>query len=319
MRILLLAVLLLPSTLVRAQGLAREAMASFPLDTQQMAYANLAQLRTLSNYGQLRRVLFSVQMQNFEQFLRPLGTDPEKDVDEVALGWRGSGGNNSAFFGLAQGQFHPDQAQKYVTKEQLPFREYDGFTLNAFGSGLGRDDIFFTFFNSNLAAFGHLGDLEALVDGYLGRRTTLNSNADFVNWEAELEGSGPQWGVTTGKAAAGLAVPWLLGAKPKQKPKLKIDLSALLAPVKAVLYQTNWNPDFSANISIICRDPQSAQTLAQLLTICRDSPALVNSRPPDVLNFIQSLRIAASGNRVELAGSGSPGVLNRVLRNINGR
>lgn len=315
MRILLLVVLLLPSALLRAQGLAREAMASFPLDTQQIAYANLAQLRTLSNYGQLRRVLFNIQMQNFEQFLRPLGTDPEKDVDEVALGWRGSGGNSSAFFGLAQGQFNPARAQAYITKEQLPTSEYQGFTLDAFGSGLGRDDIFFTFFNSNLAAFGHLSDLKALVDGYLGRRTTLNSNADFVNWEAELEGSGPQWGVTTGKAAAGLAVPWLLGAKPKQN----IDLSGLLAPVKAVLYQTNWDPDFSANISIICRDPQSAQTLAQLLTICRDSPALVNSRPPDVLNFIQSLRIAASGNRVELAGSGSPGVLNRVLQNINGR
>ncbi|HEX5482243.1 MAG TPA: hypothetical protein VFZ08_06410 [Terriglobia bacterium] len=288
-------------------------MAAFPADTQQISYANLAQLRTLPDYGQLRRLLFSVQMQNFEQFLRPLGTDPEKDVDEVALGWRG--GNHSAFFGLAQGRFNPAQAQAYVTKEQLPTSEYQGFTLDAFGSGLGRDDLFFTFLNSNLAAFGRLSDLKAVIDGYLGRRATLDSDAEFVNWEAALEGSGPQWGVTTGKAAANLAVPWLVGAKPQQKS----DLSTLLAPVKAVLYETNWNTDFSANITVVCRDAQSAQTLAQLLMICRDSPAFTNSRPPDVLNFIQGLRIASSGNRVELAGSGSPGVLNRFLRNLNGR
>jgi len=299
--------ILLPNPLP-AQELAREALACFPNDTQQIAYVNLDQLRALPNYHQLRRAIFSLQMQNFEEFLRSLGTDPEKDVNEIVVGWRGPVNDLSALFGIAQGQFRPDQAQSYIAREKLPFRQYEGFTLDAFGSGLGRDDTFFTFLSSDLAAFGRLSDLEAVVDGYLGNRVVLNSNSQFVNWEAELEGSGPQWGITTGRAAANLAVPLLLG-----ESNQKIDLSSLLSPIRAVLYQVHWDTDFSTQIAVICQDAQSAGTLSQLLNLWRVAVSKTNSKPADVTQFIQRLEIQTDGNRIELEGSGPPDILSRLL------
>lgn len=289
-------------------------MSCFPEDTTQITYADLSQLRELPNYDQLRRVLFSRPVQQLEELFQPLGTDPEKDVDEVALGWRGPSPNASIFFGLAEGRFHPAQVQNYMVREQLPSREYGGYVLNTFGSGLGANDLFFTFLGPDLAAFGKLSDLEALIDGYSGNGAVLNSNPQFVNWEAELEGSGPQWGITTGKAAAHLAEPWLAGGS----KAIKSDLDTLMGPVKAVLYQVDWSNNFSAQLDVICQTPQSAQTLAHILTLLRDSAAS-GSTPSAMENFIQDLEIGTDGRRIELAGSGSPSVLGKFLGGITER
>src|SRR5487761_456894 len=178
--------LLLPAA-IRAQGLAREALSCFPPDTVQLTYTDLAHLRSLPNYSQLSRVLFSRPVQQLEELLQPLGADPEKDVDEVALGWRGPMASNPVFFGLAEGRFHPSHVQDFMTREQLPSRQYEGYLLSTFGSGLNSNDLFFTFLSSDLAAFGSLSDLEALIDGYLGNRVTLDSNSQFVNWAAAPE------------------------------------------------------------------------------------------------------------------------------------
>ncbi|MGH9328243.1 MAG: hypothetical protein ACRD2B_16360 [Terriglobia bacterium] len=309
--VVVLLVMAIPQKL-SAQALARQALACFPPDTQQLAYANLAQLRSLPNYRQLRRVIFSRQMQNFEAFLRPLGADVDRDVDEVAIGWRGTG--DPVFFGLAEGQFQPDPVQSLIAQEKLPTSQYEGYTLDAFGSGIDRNGLFFTFFSPNLAAFGRLSDLKALIDGYLGLRPALNTNTEFVNWEGQIEGSGPEWGITTGKAAANLALPWLLpGAK------RNIDLSSILSPIKAVLYSTDWGTDFSAQISIICHGAESASTLAQLLTLWRNSVSTTPSQSSDANQLIQSMEITLDGNQVELSGFGPTDALAQVLQHMPGR
>ena len=83
-----MAFLLLPARL-SGQAVVRDAMASFPTDTQQLAYMNLAQFRGMADYPLIRRYLLTSQLRDFQDFLRSVGVDPEKDVDEVVLGWRG--------------------------------------------------------------------------------------------------------------------------------------------------------------------------------------------------------------------------------------
>ncbi|MGH9343187.1 MAG: hypothetical protein ACRD19_05435 [Terriglobia bacterium] len=305
----LLVALFYPS-FARGQEVAQQALSAFPSDTQQVAYVNLAELRSLPNYRQLRGILFNRQMTYFEQFLRSIGADPEKDVDEAVVGWRGDPTKGASLFGLAAGSFDDIKAQNFLAQENLPAVHYQGFTLDAFGAGHSSQDLFFTFFTEGLAGFGRLTDLKALTDGYLGRRPTLNSNQDFVKWESSLDGSAPEWGITTGKAALNVAAPWLSGA-PGQKGG---GLEGIIGPVKAVLYQARWGANFSAEISIICENAQSAQTLAELLSVWRDSSSLTGKQPASVNNFIQGLEINASGNEVTLDGQGPPAAVVQLLR-----
>jgi len=281
------------------QWVTREALSSFPADTHQMTYLDLAQLRTLAEYPRIRQRLLSRQLQDFQNFLRSAGTDPEKDVDEVVVGWRGEALGGAGFFGLMGGRFDPDRVREFFEHHQLPSRQYDRFHLYTFGSGESRGDIFFAFLSSSLAAMGPLDDLEALLDVRAKARPGLDSTSGFPDWEAELEGTAPQWGIATGKAAANQAAPWLTAAG-----KVSVDPTIIFSPVRAVLYRVDWGSGISTHVSILCRDTAAASALSALLILWRDSRGQTNSASPGIDTFLQGLDVQLSETRVELNATG---------------
>jgi hypothetical protein len=301
--------------LLSAQGLGREVLVVFPADTQQLAYLNLAQLRSMPEYPQIRQRLLNRQLRDFQDFLRSAGTDPDKDVDEVALGWRGEALGGPGFFGRAEGRFDPERVHKFFVQQQLPVRQHAGLELYAFGSGEDPADVFFAFLNSSSAAFGRLRDLKEMLDVRAGSRPALDTNSAFVEWEAELEGSAPQWGVATGKAAANAAGPWLAAGG-----KVSADPGVMLGPVRAVLYRVDWGSGITAHVSIVCQNSETAAALSALLTAWRDSrPAAGTDQAPAAVNaFLQGLEIQASGSRVELTASGPMEAVDQILRGSMG-
>lgn len=290
----------------RAQIVAREALSSFPADTHQLAYLNLAQLRTLPEYPQIRRRFLGRQLRDFQEFLRTTGNDPDRDVDEVVMGWRGDSIGKSGFFGLAEGNFQQDLVQQFFLRYKLPIRERAGLQLYAFGSGEDAADLFFCFLSPTSAAFGRRKDLDALLDVRAGSLPALDSNPTMVNWEAELEGTAAQWGITTGKAAANHAVAWLAAGG-----KLPVDPSVILDPVKAVLYRVEWGGGISTHASIVCRSAETATTLANLLAIWRDTNP---QTPANASTFLQGLEIDTNGSRIELTATGPIGAIDQMMR-----
>ncbi len=299
-----LLILLFPA-LLRGQVVVREAMASFPADTHQLSYLSLAQLRALPEYPQIRRRLLGRQLTGFEQFMRSMGSDPAEDVDEVVLGWRGEAIGRTGFFGLAAGRFDAAQVQEYFARYNLPVLAHAGYPLYAFGSGVDEADLLFCFLSPSSAAFGRRHDLEALLDVQTGLRPALDANTAMVNWEAELEGSAPQWGISTGKAAANNAAAWLaVGGN------LPVDPSVLLSPVEAILYRVDWGSSLTSYASVLCKSAETAEAMAKLLILWRDTqPAEASG----VVALLQGTEIYATGSRVELTASGSLDMLDQFL------
>ena len=308
----ILGALLFPAK-IRGQGIARNALSSFPADTHQLVYTNLDQLRNSSQYPKIRQRLFGGQLGSFADFLRSAGADPEKDVDEVVLGWRGAAAGNAEFFGLANGRFEPDRVRDFFTQRRLSSRDYGGFRLYACGSGAGSREgggsLYFTFLSSSSAAFGALSDLKALLDARSGASPALDSNSSFLNWEAELEGSAPQWGVATGRSAASEAARWLAGGI-----KPPVDLGALMSPVEAALYSIDLTDQLSTHVSVVCDRAETAAALAQILTLWRNSPAATANSSASLSAFLRGMDIGASGSRVELSGSGPVDLLGELGR-----
>ena len=302
-------VLLFLPGLLCAQQAAYAGLASFPADTQQVAYLNLAELRSSPDYPQIRQHVLSQQLHGFQLFLRSVGVDPEKDIDEVALGWRGETLSGSGSFGVAAGRFEPDKVQQFFSKTQLPLPSYRGFNLFAFGSGADPEDTFFTFLDSSLAAFGRLHDLKALIDVREGSADGLDKNQTFRGYETELEETAPQWGILSGKAAANAAVPWLAGGK-----KTTADMTAFLEPVQAVLYRVDWDGGFTAHISVVCKTPETAAGLFQLLNILKSAPSPVASGGSGTASLLQNLDARQSESRLELTASGPADALDQILK-----
>jgi len=305
--LLLTAILLLPLPL-SADQLPGEALNTFPSNTLQVAFTNLATLRSLPVYPQIRQRILNRQLRSFEDFLRPMGIEPERDIDEVMLGWRGELAGPSDYLGIAAGNFHPDLIQKYFDQTGLPTREYDNAALYAFGSGSDPDDLFFTFLNTNLAAFGRIGDVKAMLDARQGSINALNANSDFVNWQGELDGTAPQWGILNGKSLANVAGSWFgSGAK-------AVDLTSLGRSVRALLYRVQWDSGFSAQLFLVCDTPESAAGFAALVGALQQAsrqpgPAGAAGLPP----ILQNVEIHRDGTRVEMDVSGPPELLNQIL------
>jgi hypothetical protein len=296
--------------LLCAQEAARAGLASFPADTQQVAYSNFAQLRSSTDYPQIREHVLYQQFRGFQEFLRSLGIDLEKDVDEVMLGWRGETLSGQGNFGLAAGRFEPDKVREFFTRTRLPVQSYAGYDLFAFGSGADPADTFFTFLDSSLAAFGRLHDLKALLDVREGSADALETNQTFRSYEAELEETAPQWGILTGKAAANVAAPWLAGGK-----KNTIDMTAFLQPVQAVLYRVDWDGGFTAHISVVCKTEESAEGLFKLLNVLKSAPVFsASGASPGSASLLQNLDAHQNGSRLELSASGPAEALDQVLK-----
>ena len=303
-----LGALLFPTPLA-ADQLPGEALNTFPADTLQVAFTNLAALRSLSIYPQIRQRILNRQLHAFEEFLRPMGIDPEKDIDEVMLGWRGEMVGPSGFLGMASGRFQPDVIRQYFEHTNLPVREYDGAELYAFGSGSDPNDLFFTFFDNSLAAFGRLADVKAMLDARQGSANALNSNADFVNWQGELDGTAPQWGILNGKSASNLAGLWLAPSGQKN-----VDLSSLSRSVRTLLYRVQWDSGFSAQIFMVCNTPENAAGFATLMGLLQQAakqptPAGGVPLPP----ILQSMETHRDGARLELDVSGPAELLDQFL------
>ena len=302
---------LLFSVPVYGQYAARDALSLFPADTQQMAYTSLVELRALPQYPLIHQHLLSPQLRNLETFLKSAGMDPEKNVDELVLGWRGQVQDQTRFFGMAEGRFDPGKMQDYYVKSQLPVQTYGGYDLYAFGSGASQSGLFFTFFDYSTAAFGELADIKALVDVKNGQRVAIGSNDDFRAWEGNLEGIAPQWGIATGQAAGNLAIPWLTGGG-----KGQLDPNLVFAAVKAVLYRVTWNSGVVAHLSVMCQNLEAANGIGQLLTMLKNSQATVvqkNSLGPALAQVLQNLTIAVDGSQVNLDASTSVTDLAQLL------
>lgn len=302
------AMLLFPALLV-GQSSGRDALSAFPADTQEFAYSNLAQLRSLPDYQVIQQFLLSSQLKGFTDFLRSLGVDPDKDVDEVTLGWHGSPIDPSAYYGLASGRFDPGKVHDFFVQQNLPWQQYSGYDLYAYGSGNASRDLYFAFLSYSTAAFGRLGDLKTLLDVRAGSKPSLETKDDFVKYEGEMEGTSPQWGIATGAAAANHAAPWLAGGG-----KLPFDPQSALSPVRAVLYRIDWGSGFTMHMSVVCDSVQSASMLSQLINAwqsVRQAPD--PNMNPALTSFIQGLQVSSDGSRVELTGSAPAQIVDQIL------
>lgn len=291
------------------QDAGEDALASFPADTQQMSYTNLEELRSVPQYPLIQAHLMSPQLANLESLLKAAGIDPNKDVNQLVLGWRGQVQDTTRFFGIAEGTFNPDEIHEFFVNNKMPIQHYGGYDLYAFGAGAPRTALLFTFISDSTAEFGRLDDIKALIDVRNGRHPSLNSNADFRRWEGDLEGLAPQWGIATGLAAANEAIPWLTHGK-----KISVDPSPLFSSVKAVLYHVTWGSQIMAHLSIICQNSETANGLDQLLTLLRNAqPAIKKDVSPALSQILQDMSVRVNGTHLDLDATASISDLSQLL------
>ena len=282
----------------------------FPKDVGEFAYADLKAARRQRWFAQLKDQMLPSRFRQFEQFLASAGIDPNTQVEEVA--WALTGSTTTAgeqIVGVALGQFNPASAEEFFKAQKLPLARARGYTLFAFGSGAGANDIFFLFLDSNTAAFGHRRLLEQLVEVRFGAEESLLRNEKLFPLVDEANGRGIIWAVLD-QGYTRLAIQQLI-PEAAQFP----EAGRLVTRMQALLINVEADRTIDARFQAVCDAPETANVFSNLLQaglMLRRYQE--NQSNPDLAKTIEDIRITPRGERLDIRVALSEEMLAALLR-----
>src|SRR6266849_193581 len=256
----------------RAGRLGTDIIALFPKEVGEFAYADLNKARTMKWFPQLQEQMLPDRFRQFEKFLASAGVDPNSQVEELAWGLvaegvtsKTEGAGSSAvptgeqIVGVALGNYNPESTEAYFKRQKLPTFKARNYTLYAFGTGSGANDLFFFFIDSSTAAFGHRALLEKMIEVRFGTEDGLMRNDTFFPLVNEANGSGVVWAVLN-PAYTRLAMQQL-APEVQQFP----EAAKLVTRMKNMIINVDASSGLDGKFQAVCGSTEDANTLGQLL------------------------------------------------------
>ncbi len=291
-----------------AQRVGPDTIALFPKNIGEFAYANLKQARSQKWFPQLQEQMLPERFRQFEKFLASAGVDPNSQVEELAWGLiaegvtdKTSGAGSTAvptgeeIVGVALGSYNPESTEAYFKAQKLPTFKSHGFTMYAFGSGAGSNDLFFLFLDSNTAAFGHRSELEKMLEVRYGGAEGLLRNEKMYSLINEANGNGVVWAVLN-PAYTRLAMKQL-APQIQQFP----EAAKLVTRMQNLILNIQASGGIDGKFQAICGSTEDANTLAQLMQLAFVYQQYqAKQQNPELADLLGQAQVNPSGDRVVL-------------------
>ena len=306
----------------RAGRLGSDIIALFPKEIGEFAYADLKKARSLKWFSQLQEQMLPDRFRQFEKFLASAGVDPNSQVDELAWGLvaeglsaktEGAGSpdvpTGEEIVGIALGTYNPNSTEAFFKQQKLPTFKARGYTLYAFGTGSGSNDLFFFFIDSNTAAFGHRAILEKMIEVRFGSEEGLLRNDKLFPLINEANGSGVVWAVLN-PAYTRLAMQQL-APEVGQFP----EAAKLVARMQNMIINVDASSGIEGKFQAVCGSTEDANALGQLLQagfLYKRYQAQKDN--PDLAQLLDQARVTPAGDRVTLRMSLSDDQMASLIR-----
>jgi hypothetical protein len=288
-----------------AGGVSADTIALFPKNTGEIGYVDLKKARTEKWFPALREQILPDRFRQFEKFLASAGVDPNSQVDELVWGLvpettqqndKGASTDvpsSEYTVGIAMGNYNPDTTEAYFKQQNLPTIQLDNYTLFAFGSGSGPNDLYFFFLDSSKAVFGHKPLLEKLLDIRMGKQDGLLRNEKMYNLINEVNGSSVVWAVLdAGYTRLAMSQ---LAPEVQQFP----EAAALVQRMQAMIITATASSGVDSKFQGVCGSTQDANTLSQLMAaglLVKKYQASKDN--PDLAQLLDQASVTPSGDRV---------------------
>jgi hypothetical protein len=311
---------------VKATGLGADTIGLFPRSVGEFAYADLKKARTMKWYPALEQQMLPERFKQFEKFLAAAGIDTNTQVDELAwalvpeaalskdaaaVGAPATDAppDSEEIVGIALGGYNPDSTEAYFKAQKLPTAKSHGYTLFAFGSGVGPNDLFFFFVDSNKAAFGHRQLLEKLIAVRYGEEDSLLRNDKMYNLINEVNGSGVVWAVLDPaytKLAMGQLAPEV-----QQFP----EAAKLVARMQSMIISATASSGMDAKFQAVCGSTEDANTLSQLMAAGLLYKKYQSAKDnPELGALLDQTSVVPSGDRVVIRLSVSDDQMTTLIK-----
>jgi hypothetical protein len=314
-------IVLLLAKPARAGRLGADIIALFPKEVGEFAYADLKKARTMPWFPQLQEQMLPDRFRQFEKFLASAGVDPNTQVEELAWGLVAEGVTNKTektgstavptgeqVVGVALGNFNPDSTEGYFKRQKLPTFKARNYTLYAFGTGTGANDLFFTFIDSSTAAFGHRAILEKMIEVRFGGDEGLMRNDQFFPLVNEANGSGVVWAVLN-PAYTRLAMQQL-APEVEQFP----EAAKLVTRMQNMIINVTAGSGIDGKFQAVCGSTDDANTLAQLVQAGFLYKRYQAKDNPELAQLLDQAHVSPAGDRVILTMALSDDQMTSLIR-----
>jgi len=305
----------------KAGSLSADTIALFPKNVGEFAYADLKQARTMKWFPALQEQMLPERFRQFEKFLASAGVDTNTQVEELAWGLVPQAAakqdaksaadvpESEQIVGIALGNFNPDSTEAYFKQQKLATSKSRGYTLFAFGSGVGPNDLFFFFIDSSKAAFGHKQLLEKMIEIRYGGEEGLLSNDKLFSLINEVNGSGVVWAVLdpsyTRLAMAQLA------PEVEQFP----EAAKLVQHMQSMIISVTASSGLEGKFQAVCASPDDANTLSQLMTAgLLYKKYQAGKDKPELGQLLDQASVTPSGERVVIRLSVSDDQMTSLIK-----
>jgi hypothetical protein len=306
----------------QAGSLGSDVIGMFPKNVGEFAYADLKKARSLKWFPQLQEQMLPDRFKQFEKFLASAGIDPNSQVEELAWALVPEGMNaktegvgsdavptGEQIVGIALGNYQPSAAESYFKQQKLPTFKSRGYTLYAFGTGSGPNDLFFFFIDSSTAAFGHRTLLEKMIEVRFGGEEGLLRNDKFYPLINEANGTGVVWAVLN-PAYTRLAMKQL-APEIEQFP----EAAKIVTRMQEMLISVKADSGLDGTFQAVCGSTDDANTLSQLLQAGLLYKKYQSQKDnPDLAQLLDQARISPGGDRVKIQMTLSDDQMTSLIR-----
>ena len=185
-----------PQTPARASdgSLSNGVIAMFPKDVGAFAYADMQAAKKSPVFLALFDQFLPAHFQKFKSFIAGIGIDFDSQIQDIAWGTIETGGS-AQVMGVALGHFDPEQMKSQLKQQQVPVSSFQGYDVFAFGTGIGQNDLFFTFLDTDTMAFGTRDGIQRFINVRMNGEQTLLANDALFPMIREANGHGILWGI----------------------------------------------------------------------------------------------------------------------------
>ena len=247
------ALLLLLAGACWAMPLGTNTRAVVPSDIQQIISVDYRALRGSDTAMQLKQQVLPESLKQFEQALKAVGIDPEKDVDQLTFISYRMPKQGVRVVGVAQGLFPVKAFYKRMNFKKIKAQKYRAAFIYPMSGGMEM-----SFLDENTLLFGDHSAMAGALDTRDGYTPGLDSNPQIADMITGVD-SGPVWSVLDQQGTQNMLRSALGDAS-----KLA-DYDTLKKRLLGSRYIMNFASGVNFDLDVITSDSMTAATLSSLL------------------------------------------------------
>ena len=236
-----------------AASLGTAARTVIPVEVQQIINVDYRRMRNSETAMDMKAKLLPPNLKQFEDALKDIGVNPDKDVDQITLASFRQKDHGLQMIGIAQGQFPRKKLALKIAKQNIKGVKKNGSIIYPMSGGMQM-----TFLDDWTMLFGDIAAVKAALDARDNSSLSLNANHDITDMIPSVE-EGTVWSVldaagtqTMLKSALGSAAD--LGDFESMKKKLI-----------GSRYTMDFDHGVDFNLNVVTSDNMTASTLSSVL------------------------------------------------------